>query len=306
MGLSTASSSHLSQLDTYFIKINAVLFSKEQLHQYEPLRDGFLSLLDPHIGRVTAKWREQGAYVAVSILGALYDYGTESPLRRLFEYGFHKLAQGSRTNPRTAQLQGFDTHSQRSSPTSESTAETLAPISSLDANSQRAFGNAIDLLVQTATLVFKRIGDKNVLPFVHILLAFLYSLSTIQSFDYQVQQTYVASSIIKVVPWKELCTFMNTFARTEQHASHYECAEFIRPEKGDGRPLPEDHLIRGQVWSQDYFPSDWFKDSEVDDEERSIEHASTVRIRAERVLWLLYRIASVSVLFRFISIFTLN
>jgi hypothetical protein len=290
MARSDASTSYITPIDTNFIKIHAVLFGKEHLGQYESLRNAFLEVLDAHIGRVTAKWREQGAYVIIANLGALYDYGTESPLRRLFEHGFFRLAQDARSNSQPPKTQALD--AQSTSP--ESAAEIPAPFPTPDLASQTAYHHALDLTVLTSSLVFKRIGDNNVLPFAHIYLGFLLSLGTLHSFDFQVQGTYVASSILSAAPWELICSYINTLARSMHPPPHFESVPFIRPEQGDARPLPEDHLIRGQIWSQDYFPGDWFKESEVDDEERSIEHASTVRVRAERVLWISYRLASVS------------
>jgi hypothetical protein len=278
MGRSDSSSaSQLSKIDTFFIKTHATIFGKTQLKDVSHLRQSFLDLLDQHIGRVTAKWREQGAYVMIANLGSLYDFGTDSPLRRLFEIGFS---------------------SQHSLSTPNSSVQTLAPISDTDDVSRAAFEHALTLTFSTTTLVLRRIGDKNVLPFVHILLSFLSSLSSIEQYDFRSCETYVAGSIFEAVPWNDLCSFVNMLARAESQ-TRFESADFIRPEKGHALPLPEDHLIRGQIWSQNAFPSDWFKESEVDDEERSIEHASTVQIRAERVLWLAYRLASVSWLLHF-------
>lgn len=275
IGRSESSSSHLSKIDTFFIKLHATLFIKEQPQDVDQLRKGFLDLLDAHIGRVTAKWREHGAYVSIANIGALYDYGTDSPLRRLFELGL------------------ANNHPKQNPPTPDSSVLTLAPAPDSDSSSQLAFTEALDLHFLTSTIVLRRIGDKNVLPYVHILLSFLFSLASVQDFDFEVCGKYVAGSIFHAMPWSELCSFINTLAHTEPVDARYENMDFIRQEKGDARPLPEDHFIRGQVWSQDSFPDDWFKESEVDDEERSIEHASTVRVRAERVLWLSYRLALV-------------
>lgn len=269
MAQQETSSSHITTIDTNFIKIHAVLFAKENLGQYEALRESFLDALDAHIGRVTAKWREQGAYVMIANLGALYDYGTESPLRRFFELGFSKYAPAN-TSP--------------------------SPLATPASASLTAYSYALNLTVSTASPVFQRIGDNNVLPFAHVLLSFLLSLASLQSFDFQVEGKYVAGSLLSAVPWKDICAFLHTLGRSMQPPPHFESVEFIPPKQGDARPLPEDHLIRGQVWSQDYFPKDWFQESEVDDEERSIEHASTVRVRAERVLWIAFRLASVSLL----------
>lgn len=273
MARQETTSPNITTIDTNFIKIHAILFGKENLEQYETLRESFIDALDAHIARVTAKWREQGAYIMIANLAALYDYGTESPLRLLFERAFPKSLQDDRS--------GSQTTNPLSHPTSDYASKT-------------AFGQALDLNFLTSTLVFQRIGDNNILPFAHILLSFLQSLTSIQSFDFQVDNTYVASSILSAAPWNQIVSFLNKLVRSMQPAPFFESVDFIRPIEGDDRPLPEDHLIRGQIWSQKYFPDDWFKDSEVDDEERSIEHASTVRVRAERVLWLSFRLASVS------------
>jgi hypothetical protein len=262
-----SSSSRLSKIDTYFIKIHAFLFKKDRLDEIDQLRDGFLDLLDSHIGRVTAKWREQGAYVIIANIGALYDFGNKSSLRRLFDL------------TRRSQY-----------PTSDPNTQPLTDTADLDPTSQTTFSFALDLLSRTTTLVLRRIGDKNVLPYTHILLSFLSSLASTQSFDSQEHQ--IGKTIFHAMPWTLLCSFLNTLVRSDLVNPRYESTDFIRPEKGDARPLPEDHLIRGQVWSQTAFPVDWFRESEVDDEERSIEHASTVRDRSERVLWLAYLLAS--------------
>ncbi|KAF2434491.1 hypothetical protein EJ08DRAFT_468226 [Tothia fuscella] len=266
MGRSEASSSRLSKIDTYFIKTHAVLFSKEGLHEVEQLRDGFLGLLDHHIGKVTAKWREQGSYVIIANLGALYDFGNRSSLRRLFE-----LSDNSQ-------------HSAQE-PSIKTSTETSGP----DPSSQISFSFTLRLFSLTTTLVLQRTGDKNVLPYVHILLSFLTSLASARKFDFREQ--YVGRAIFQALPCADLCSFLNALVQTDLVNSRFESKDFIRPVKGEGRPLPEDHLIRGQIWSQSAFPTDWFNESEVDDEERSIEHASTVRDRSERVLWLAYCLA---------------
>jgi len=61
-------------------------------------------------------------------------------------------------------------------------------------------------------------------------------------------------------------------------------------ERGDELPLPEDYLVRGLIWADDYFPVKWFE-REHDEEERYLELASTVKHRMERVLRLGYAIA---------------
>ena len=68
---------------------------------------------------------------------------------------------------------------------------------------------------------------------------------------------------------------------------------FPQPLQSIGRPLFEDFLLRGQLWSELYFPSAWFTDAQVDDEERSLELPSMTAERTERILWLAMRIVEV-------------
>lgn len=76
--------------------------------------------------------------------------------------------------------------------------------------------------------------------------------------------------------------------------SKVEDERFPSHEAGSSRQLPEDFLIRGQAWSQLYYPENFF-DVTAEEEERSIELPSVIVPRTHRCLWLGVRIASVSV-----------
>lgn len=65
---------------------------------------------------------------------------------------------------------------------------------------------AIDLLVETATIVLKRLDDMNTLPFVYIILAFLLSLIKVSEL---VNSRYI-DSILKAIPWELLYRYINT------------------------------------------------------------------------------------------------
>lgn len=65
------------------------------------------------------------------------------------------------------------------------------------------------------------------------------------------------------------------------------------------RPLPEDYDIRGQVYTQWFFPETWFSDANVDDEGRMLEQPSDGIYRSIRVLWLAVRLRSVNRWIRF-------
>jgi hypothetical protein len=177
-----SSTSRLSKIDTFFIKIHASLFSKDRLSEIDELRDGFLDRLNLHIELVTAKWREQGAYIIIANISALYDFGNMSPLRRL-----------------------FDLNRQSQHPTPDSGTQSVADVTNSDLTFQVTFVLALDLLSRTTALILRRIGDVNVLPYVHILLTFLSSLASTQSFDFR--ENYIGQAIFYAMPWQLLCFF---------------------------------------------------------------------------------------------------
>ena len=50
--------------------------------------------------------------------------------------------------------------------------------------------------------------------------------------------------------------------------------------------------MRGQLWTEYFFPDTWFLDAAIDDEERSFELPSMAAPRGERVSWLGHRVAA--------------
>ena len=56
--------------------------------------------------------------------------------------------------------------------------------------------------------------------------------------------------------------------------------------------MPEDFVLRGQLWTDGYFPDNWFTDGRIDDEERALELPSFRASRLERVLWIAQKISS--------------
>ncbi|KAI2605255.1 uncharacterized protein GGS25DRAFT_524775 [Hypoxylon fragiforme] len=57
------------------------------------------------------------------------------------------------------------------------------------------------------------------------------------------------------------------------------------------RPLPEDFAMKGLVWVAKYFPTDWYSNDKIDDDEKYFEVASMTDDRKIRILWLGCRIA---------------
>src|SRR5208282_3650126 len=92
--------------------------------------------------------------------------------------------------------------------------------------------------------------------------------------------------------WEPLSTMLNTLLGTYETRARIENEKFPFPEKDDVRPFPEDFALRGLLWTENYFPDQWFTNEKIDEEEKYHERASMTAQRKERILWLACRIAS--------------
>ncbi|KAF1938283.1 hypothetical protein EJ02DRAFT_410659 [Clathrospora elynae] len=305
LGRAIATYTHALPIDTSFIKAHALQFEHISFEkdlssgedtpsqEFQQAKDEFAGNLDNHIGRVTAKWKEQGAYIAVINVAGWFDYGRDdNTLRQVF---LTHIQDKARNTPPGVMEDNIRTASpaDQKDPISPSTHKDKLQ-SELDKwSKQVTFDNAKLITNDTFALVLRRIGDKNVLPHVHIMLAFITAFAS---------STYV-SYLLYGTPWAELVAFLNTLVKTEnQFQSETQkqsenmdtfFATDVFPGDGDRideAPLPEDYIVRGLIWTQDYFPKKWFE-REHDVEERFLELASTVKNRTERVLRLGYRLS---------------
>lgn len=73
-------------------------------------------------------------------------------------------------------------------------------------------------------------------------------------------------------------------------SSRIESEKSPHPED-DFQPLPEDYAMRGLVWSDKYYPTGWFPNEMIEDDEKGLESASMGEEREIRVLYLGCRIA---------------
>jgi rRNA-processing protein FCF1 len=131
-------------------------------------------------------------------------------------------------------------------------------------------------------VALQRVGDSNVLPHVHIWLVFL---------AYVVKSEAAIRLLENEFPWEHLVFMLNSLVG-QSDQDRFGCKEFPVPEKGRGRPLPEDYILRGLEWARKYFPNRWFEDAQVDEEERSVEVPSMENVRIERILWLATQVAA--------------
>jgi hypothetical protein len=301
LGRAGAPLTHALAIDTNFIKAHGLQFDEYALPEekrgaspsveFLNAKSEFIGNLDNHIGRVTAKWKEQGVYVAVTNAAGWFAYGeNDNILRQVF------LTHIAEKSPRAvdANIRTASTADQQNPTLPTVPVEKIGELVDKFIN-QDSFKNAKGLSNDTFATVLRRIGDKNVLPHVHIMLALVASFAS----------SHYVRHILKDIPWAELVAFLNTLVKTENQIQSQTqnqtpnidtlFAAGLFPAEGERKdelPLPEDYLVRGLIWAQDYFPKMWFE-REHDEEERYLELASTVKSRMERVLRLGYTLSQV-------------
>jgi hypothetical protein len=308
LGRAGVPSTHALAIDTNFIKAHGLQFDGSSVTkdgQEQPTtkflnaKAEFIGNLDNHIGRVTAKWKEQGVYIAVTNTAGWFGYGiNDNLLRQAFLTPIYKQAQESSQSAIEDKISSASPADQQNptKPLIEENDIKDALENEEGFTASVTLLNAKSITNETFALVLRRIGDKNVLPHVHIMLAFLSSFAS---------GKYV-STLIADAPWAELVAFLNTLVKTEiqiQSQSQNQTpninellASDVFPgdgEREDELPLPEDYLVRGLIWAHGYFPKKWFM-REHDEENWYLELASTVKSRIERVLRLAFGISQVS------------
>lgn len=285
-----------SSFETVFVKAHGILFYGASASQYEAaVRQIDSGLLDNYIGLVTSKFKELGVCATNTNIGAIFEYGA---LRRkdlsksVFRLAYEEVHRSKVFNGKVVahppsqtffDLNGrVNDHSQLPPPSIEFLVESLTR-SELE-SSVALISQATKLTFSMLAISLRRLGDRNVYPLVHVSLVFLFSLAGVEKAMKYVEQD---------VPWGEICSFLNSLAKPDALTSRVWATDFPRPENAFGRPLPEDFAIRGQLYTQGFFPETWFSDAMIDDEERLLELPSMAAPRVERILWLGARIVSV-------------
>jgi hypothetical protein len=221
--------------------------------------------------------------MVVSIIGSMLDHGMRNHLSQLFE------------------LANFLMNDQRESRRAKHNINELNVPVFLTADAHEAFKHSVGLFHSTMAVVLQQPRDRNTHPFAHISLAFLLMLASLQQYESSLPLPYVSAAkhVIDEVPWKLVSDFLNTISVMEnRYPRRYETPNFVRPSQGDSGILPEDYLVWGNIWTQNYFPANWFQQKDDNtDEERFIELSSTAHIRAERIMNIGYRLFKVYIPF---------
>jgi hypothetical protein len=224
---------------TAFVKVHAILFMQKSQENFSPTLIELSTNLDNHIGRVTQKYLEQGYYIAISNCLALLGFGLPS--------GILINALCDSDHPDIKETPPTETDS-------------------------IIFEGAKQTFTKTVDIHLQRVGDPNILSFLHVTMVFMVHLS------YSVK----ALSLLEAVfPWQALVTMLNTLLRFYSNYHRIEGDLIPVPEKNDFRPTPEEFALRGMFWTVRYFIPD------IEDENQYKEDASmNTEYRPERILWL--------------------
>lgn len=304
-----------------FVRAHGILFTKGPTAEYNTLMDHFTIGLDAHIARTSARFRSQGTEIICSLIAAAFDFGNiHSTLLHFFveEYDRQRPSQEEPEDTKGHEKQKVqlefsvessktrvDRMKERFAAMSTSVPYVSRPLHSLadpttpDASfsgSHDASASPLYFIGKVVSTVSQRIGDKSILPFMHVYLAWLWSLAHVPN---------AIEYVERFVPWEKLVTFLNTLGRSGVADVNITREEFPPSTSGTGRQLPEDFTMRGLVWAQLYHPPGFFEGNVVDEDERTLELPSHAAPRTERCLWLGFRLASVSCLstFHYVSNF---
>ncbi|KAF2278984.1 uncharacterized protein EI97DRAFT_484742, partial [Westerdykella ornata] len=271
-GLPSNSFSHVPPIHRSYIQAHGVLLKKLSPQTFEDAKFAFQNQLDSYIGRVTTTWKEEGVYIAVTNISGLFNYGADDSILRL-------ALQLHEKGSRTGSSDSIRSSTPAPSPSSPSItrAEVPAKLETLLGNF--AVSRAYDLTMTTLSLVLQRKGDKNVLPHVYILLGFFANIAPVE---------YV-NQLNNGAPWSEIASFLN--ALLLERPDQFVPGPVFGADKEDNQPLPEDYQIRGQIWSQSYFPDSWFS-RERDEEDYYLELPSTTNSRTKRIFRLGYYLST--------------
>jgi len=231
-----------------------------------PATGEFLGALDADIALSAGDWRETGYQMAIINCNALLGYGAED----------HHIVKAARQPIRDGP-------------------GVMAALYDKQVQSVKldeALEDAVSLFAKTGEIVYRRLGDANVYPYLHASLVALHFLSAFPAameellFPYPWEQLDRMLDSIEVLSLPKFLAIGGGMA-VDGTDMKIDGDEFPRDDWS--RPLPEDYALRGLLWTEPwYFPDDWFKAAAAgaDEDERHLERPSTTEARKLRILWL--------------------
>jgi hypothetical protein len=261
-------------VEALVIKTLGILFTGRSTQEYAACVHQLISagMFEKYIERAGGKFKEIGVAACLAVLASLLEFGASrpkgGPSRSIIRRALDHLRQ---------QRLARDGVSETARPTSSSTQPEIELSVHEHEMSSNAIAHACKITFGILSVGLSRPNDKNVVPMIHAYFAFIKCVA---------MSDIIMQHIERDIPWQKIVDFLNFHANSKSMTAKLTRTAFPKPDGDDiGRPLPEDFIMRGQIFYDDYYPKTWFQDAAVDDEERVLELASMALTRLERVLW---------------------
>lgn len=220
---------------------------------------------------------QQAFDIAIVNIASLFDYGTQSPFRYMFELANHF---SNESDLMLEEEMNIPRHLKE---------PQLAGIS--DVSNQAV---SCTFVCNTFTIFLQREDYSHALGHILALLTFLCSLDKASKSTSLLLNSsmFMVQQIFDQVPWKPLCSFLNQEAFELFRRDH--ALSFPGFCSYEEQPLPEDWSIRGLIWTAGHFPSTWFDDKR-EPEIEDLKHGDLRRDRIQRIVYLTRALCSVSI-----------
>ncbi|OQE92683.1 hypothetical protein PENNAL_c0007G09508 [Penicillium nalgiovense] len=247
-------------LSTLFVTTHGALFMQAPVEEFVSRASVFLATLRKEISRVGRQGQE-GVQLTSCNICAIFQYGRKG----VMETDFKLKLRNPTAEDRLAAMKWAS--SATAMKRESSTTTTKTPIHAIysDLSSQLAF-RASSLMFHTLIVMLGQIGDPNMYPSVHISMAFVWCLTL---------NPAAIQRLEPLIPWSLLASYLNTLFRPDTVISKIEDESFPLLNDSTIQQLPEDFLIRGQAWSQVYYPEGFFEGAPTEDDRPPIEEHST-------------------------------
>lgn len=265
-----AKNPHLAKQSLFilaFLRAHALMFTGSSAEQISLALDHFTGLLHGHIGTVTAKFIVQGYQIAIANCAALLGYGDRAS--ELMHAMCSEATQG--VGQAVASVK---------------TGQEVTSAEKKDSAAAQLLLHSLTLHLRTTEIVLDRIGDPNVLSYVHVVLVLLLRASNRWPM-FKVLSPYT--------PWAKLAVFLNALS-----AQYNDVVSSSALDGGDDEAivLPEDRAMRGLLLAEGHFSIGHFGESTGDDvamggsmgergeDDKDKKDDIRVKARRSRVVWL--------------------
>ncbi|KAH6614567.1 hypothetical protein B0J18DRAFT_302997 [Chaetomium sp. MPI-SDFR-AT-0129] len=196
----TPQQNRLSSTELNFVKAHGILFSGKQLEDLDSTMKEFFDELDDHINVSTRSWLAPAYHMPIANICGVTGYGDKSnPISIALKAFIRSPPEDQSSNDTSSTTTGPKTGP--SSKTGNPVATTTTGTSKPTATPQQFYGS-LRLFLCTYDIVCRRFGDQNILPYLHVTLAFIYHLTFLPD--------TLAAYFAPVFPWKLTKDVLNT------------------------------------------------------------------------------------------------